>query len=204
MTAADLLPGGADLWEAATRHPFLDGIRDGPLPETAFDRWLAQDYLFVEALVRVQARILAAAPRRDFPLLAGGISALVDELAWFEEKARVRGVPLSAPMHPTCRAYTDFLHALTSGPYAAQITALWALERAYLDAWTGARPGAPAYREFVEHWTVPAFQGYVRGLEAAVTQALGEGGAAVREAAAEAFCWVARYEAAFWEIGVAT
>ena len=31
-------------------HCFLEGVWDGSLPEHSFDRWLAQDYLFAQAL----------------------------------------------------------------------------------------------------------------------------------------------------------
>ena len=41
-------------------------------------------------------------------------------------------------MHPTTRAYCDFLLALTYSGYPAQITAIWALERTYLESWHGA------------------------------------------------------------------
>jgi hypothetical protein len=41
----------ADLWAAATRHPFLDAVRDGALPPGAFATWLAQDALFVADLL---------------------------------------------------------------------------------------------------------------------------------------------------------
>jgi formylaminopyrimidine deformylase / aminopyrimidine aminohydrolase len=34
------------LWSAATRHPFLDAVRDGTITDSAFDRWLVQDALF--------------------------------------------------------------------------------------------------------------------------------------------------------------
>ena len=32
-----------DLWSQATRHPFLDGVRDGTLPGAALGAWLVQD-----------------------------------------------------------------------------------------------------------------------------------------------------------------
>lgn len=200
MTPADLLSRYPDLWHDATRHPFLDGIRDGTLPQAAFDCWLAQDYLFVEALVRAQAAILGAAPRRDLALLAGGLVALVDELTWFEARAAERSIELSRPAHATCTAYAAFLHSLSREPYAAQITALWAVERAYLEAWTAAAPGVAPYREFVEHWTTAAFHEYVRGLEAAAAGTLQGADAAGLDAAADAFRQVAHHEAAFWQM----
>jgi thiaminase/transcriptional activator TenA len=168
MTADSLLTRHSAAWERVIVHPFLEGVRDGLVPDEAFDRWLAQDYLFARILVRAQARIAAGAPLADIGLLTGGLVASVGELGWFEGMAGRRGVALDAPMHPANRAYCDFLLALTYSPYPAQITALWALERTYLEAWEGARPGAEPYRDFVERWTTPVFRSYVEDLQAAV------------------------------------
>ena len=196
MTAQKLIESEAELWRAATHHPFLDGVRDGTLPPEVFARWLVQDYQFGAALTRVEARYLAGAPREDLALLAAGVQAMVAELDWFEEKATERALHLGAPLHPTARAYIDYLYALCDRPYSVQLTALWALERAYLDAWRGARPGAEAFREFVERWTNDAFASCVAALEAATSRVLGHNADAEREA----FRQVARYERAFWEM----
>jgi TENA/THI-4/PQQC family protein len=51
MTADALVSRHTAAWQAATVHPFLAGVRDGSVPEDSFDRWLAQDYLYVQALV---------------------------------------------------------------------------------------------------------------------------------------------------------
>jgi thiaminase/transcriptional activator TenA len=194
MTTEDLIRGEAELWHAATHHPFLDEVREGTLQPASFARWLSQDHHFAVALTRAEARYLATAPREDFELLAGGVQAMVAELEWFERKASERDLALNVPLHSTARAYVDYLHALSYQPYSVQLTALWALERAYLEGWRTALPGAPAFREFVERWTNEAYAAYVGGLEAAANRALARGGEAEREA----FRWVARYERAFW------
>ena len=196
MTAQKLIESEPELWRAATHHPFLDGVRDGTLPPEVFARWLVQDYQFGAALTRVEARYLAGAPREDLALLAVGVQAMVAELDWFEQKAAERELHLGAPLHPTARAYIDYLYTLCDRPYSVQLTALWALERAYLDAWRGASPGAEAFREFVEHWTNDAFASYVAALEAATSRVLGQNADAERDA----FRQVARHERAFWEM----
>jgi thiaminase/transcriptional activator TenA len=175
---------------------FLDGVRDGTLPPEAFARWLAQDHHFAVDLTRAEARYLAGAPREDWALLASGVQAMVAELDWFEHKAAERKIDLGARLHPTTRAYTDYLLALVDRPYSVQLTALWALERAYLDAWRGASPGAQPFREYVEHWTNDAFAAYVDALEMATDRVLGQS----VEAEREAFRQVARLEHAFWEM----
>jgi thiaminase/transcriptional activator TenA len=167
VPVADLLSSHPDAWRGATRHPFLDAVRDGTIPVAAFDTWLVQDARFVADLLRFQARLLARAPRPAQAVLAGGLVALVDELTWFEEQAAVRGLDLGAPALPATAAYAQLLERLDAADVGTALTALWAIERTYLDAWSGARPGAPEYQAFVEHWTLPGFAAYVAGLETA-------------------------------------
>ena len=203
MNCDDLLYRHAELWHAATRHPFLVGIRDGSLSRAAFDTWLVQDYHFVSAGFRFQALVASGAPRGDQRVLVDGLGALVDELVWFEEQASARGLSLAVPLEPACQAYGDLLAATAREPYAAAITSLWAVERAYLEAWRGVRPGAPAYREFVEHWTAEGFESYVGALAAAADRALARAGAPALEAAETAFIRTARCERDFWQMAYA-
>ncbi len=161
----DLPLRAPELWAAATRSPFLDGVRDGTLPSGALDAWLTQDALFVADLLVFQARLVARAPRTDQPLLAGGVVAVVDELAWFDRLAARRSLDLSSAPLPATLAYRDLLVRLDAAPYPDALAALWVIERVYHDAWTSALPAAPAHGELVEHWTTPAFAAYVAGLE---------------------------------------
>ena len=192
MRASDLPDRSPDAWAAATRSPFLDGVRDGSLPVAALDTWLAQDRLFVADLLAFQARLLARAPRPAQAVLAGGAVALVEELDWFEELAARRGLDLDAEPLPATRDYAELLQRLDAAPYADAVAALWVVERAYLDAWTSALPGAEPYRELVEHWTTPGFRGYVEALEALTA-----------EADERLLADVLAAEAAFWEMTLA-
>lgn len=187
-------------WSGATRHPFLDAVGDGTFPAGAFESWLVQDYLFVSDLLVFQARLLARTPRTVQAVVAGGLVALEAELGWFETKAKERGLDLGAPRHPTTAAYRELMTDLDREPYPAAVTALWAIEQAYLDAWRGAAPGHPDYREFVEHWTTDEFAGYVAGLEAAADAALEGCGEEDLRRAGTAFLDVARLEKGFWEM----
>lgn len=155
-----------DLWTAATRHPFLDAVRDGTITDAAFDRWLRQDALFVADLLVFQARLLARAPRRSQGVLVGGCAALVAELDWFAEQATRRSIDLDVPPLPATLRYRDLLQRLDGKPYDAAVTALWVIERVYLLGWNSAAPGAAPLDEFVEHWTTTDFAGYVDELGA--------------------------------------
>jgi formylaminopyrimidine deformylase / aminopyrimidine aminohydrolase len=170
MTVASLLVKHEASYARATRHPFLVAVRDGSLPEQAFDTWLAQDYLFVIDLMRFQARLTTRAAASALPVLTGGAAALAEELAWFERHASARGVDLNATPLAATIAYRELLGRLDDASFSAAMTALWALERAYLDAWSFAAPGADPYREFVEHWTSPEFAAYVDALRDAADE----------------------------------
>ncbi|SEP13519.1 TenA family transcriptional regulator [Trujillonella endophytica] len=172
MPTADLRRDHPGPWERATRHPFLLGVRDGTLAPGAFDTWLVQDAHYVADLLTFQARLLARAPRAAQAVLAAGAVALVEELDWFAELAGRRGLDLTAPRLPATTAYGELLRRLDGADVPAALTALWAVERVYLDAWTAAAPGAREYAEYVAHWTTPGFAAYVDGL-AAAADALG-------------------------------
>jgi thiaminase len=196
VPVAELLERHSEAWRGATAHPFLTDVRDGSVTVAAFDTWLVQDARFVADLLRFQARLLARAPRPAQAVLAAGALALVDELAWFEQQAAVRGLDLGSPMLAATAAYAALLERLADTDLPTALMALWTIERTYLDAWSAALPGAPAYREFVEHWTVPGFAGYVAGLEAAADEVGGVPDESV-------FLHLVTAETAFWDMAVA-
>lgn len=195
MAPSELIQRHAQAWRAATAHPFLDGIRDGDLPEGAFAAWLQQDHLFVSDLLAFQAGLLARSPRPAQKVLAAGLVALEAELTWFEQSAVRDVVALGARPHPTTLAYRAEFERLQLEPFDVAVTGLWALESAYLEAWRGAAPGALRYRAYVEHWTVPEFADYVASLEIHATDS----------AAAEA-AWlrIVHLEGEFWDMALAS
>jgi len=190
VTGSELILRHPSEWRAATQHPFLEATRDGSLAPEAFNAWLQQDYVFVADLLRFQARLLSIAPREGQRALAGGLAALEGELVWFEDQAEQLQLRLDVNPHPVTAAYRQRLLSYAD-IWATGITALWTGERAYLESWSGATPGAPSYREFVEHWTHPEFGVYVRDLEALVD---------AQGADEEAFLAVCRLEREFWEM----
>jgi thiaminase len=195
VDVARLLERHASRWSRATRHPLLAAVREGGLAPAAFDTWLAQDYLFVNALLGFQARLLARAPRPAQAVLAGGLVALAEELSWFERLAGERDIDLTAAPRPGTIAYGRLLDELDNAPFPLALTMLWVIERTYLDAWSHAAPGAPAYRAIVEHWTTPGFAAYVDALAVAATHAQPD------EAAVDHyFPKVADAEIVFWDM----
>ncbi|MBX7452246.1 TenA family transcriptional regulator [Mycolicibacterium sp. 3033] len=180
------------LWTAATQHPFLDAVRDGSIGAAAFDRWLAQDVLFVTDLLTFQARLLARAPRAAQNVVAGGCVALVAEVDWFDVKAAERGLDVAVDALPATLAYRELLGRLDAAPAESALTALWAIEKVYLLAWSHARSDNSPFAEFVEHWTVPEFAAYVEGLEQVAAPSHHDD--LVRE--------VLEHEIAFWDMAL--
>lgn len=188
-----------DLWAAATHHPFLRAVHEGTLPPGAFAAWLSQDYHFVADLLVFQARLVARAPREAQALLIGGLAALEAELSWFEQHAHLRALDLAAPCHPTTMVYHALLQRLDQAPFPVALVALWAIERAYLEAWQVAAPGHAQYREFVAHWTAPPFAAYVAQLEGRANAALA-GYPEHGESAEARLVEIAQLERGFWEM----
>lgn len=200
-TTTTLLHAHPDRWQAATRSPFLDAAGDGTLDPAAFDRWLEQDHHFVETLIRAWGLLLQTAPVADLPLLVGGMQSFSDELGWFERIAADRrdraagALELSGPRLPATRAYDEVLLRLAARPYPEAITAMWAVEAAYLQAWQHVAPGHPRFTEYITHWADEGFAAFVAALGAVVDRELSDG---PTPAATEAFLEIADHEAAFW------
>ncbi|MCS7315286.1 MAG: hypothetical protein RMI94_13010 [Bryobacterales bacterium] len=188
-----LIAAAGPLWPQATRSPFLDAAAAGTLPEEAFHRWLAQDYLFARGLTAYQAIALAKAPRDAHRTLIDGLVALDRELEWFESHAQRRGLSLAGPPHPVCRAYVDFLmrNAYTS-PWPLLAAILFGVEASYLAAWSALTPAGP-YAEFIERWSNAAFVSYVNRLAALATRY-------PHPEAQRVFDQVLIYEREFWQM----
>ena len=188
-----LVAGSGELWERATRAKFLSAIADGTLPEDAFCRWLAQDYLFAKELTTFQAIATAKMPRGPQTLLIGGLSALDQELHWFETIAANRSLDLNATRHPVCRRYVDFLIAAAySSPFEVLLAILYGVEVSYLVAWSSLRPEGP-YAEFIQRWSDDRFEAYVRDLRAVSDQHQ-------HPDQQQQFNEVLRHEADFWRM----
>jgi thiaminase len=197
LTTAALMERNAELWDAATRHEFLDRVHDGTLPVVALSRWMEQDYLFVAGLTRAWGGLLVGAPQADFTLIASGIDAFTEELVWFEDRATSLAVRLDREPLPEASAYIEGLADLATGPYPVAITGMWAVEVAYLEAWQGASGGDERFAEVVEHWANEEFAGFVAELAEVVDRELAASPEHHR-AAEDAFAAVLSHEASFW------
>lgn len=178
--AGRLVRATAGPWRAYTRHPFVQGLQTGALPEAAFRLYLVQDYRFLVHFARAWALAAAKAEEvAEIRACAATVHALIDEelrlhvayCAGFglEEAALAR-----AEDRPATRAYASYvLERGLSGDLLDLLVALAPCVVGYGEI--GARLiGDPAtrlegnpYRAWIETYAGAA---YARVVEAAVAQ----------------------------------
>lgn len=197
-TTESLIRKHRALWRVTCSNPFVIGVRDGSLPLPTFERWLEQDRHFLDGLFVASARVLALAPERDRRLMVDALRVAHEQLVWFDKLLVERGLDPAAPVQPVCRAYCDYLSSLAFEPYTVGIVAIWTQYRAYLEAWSAARPGAKKFRPLIRQWASSAFVQFERRFASAADAALAAASPRVRGKAEEAFAQVTRYELDFW------
>ncbi|KAI7845284.1 hypothetical protein COHA_001127 [Chlorella ohadii] len=200
-TCADILGRHPDEWKGAVTHPFLTAVQDGTIQAEQFEAWLVQDGLFAREFTRFQAHALAKAPVAQFDLLLSGMAALQDELRWFADLTHKRGLSLDVPPSETCQRYITFMSNCAKQPWACHAVVLWAIEKAYHEAWHAHMPGMPApYHHYAERWGSLAFGDYVDQLQRQADAALAAASAAERQEAEALFVQVCALERDFWSM----
>ncbi len=61
-TTRALLTAQAAAWQRILDHPFVSRTSAGSLPKATFDRWIAEDYFFVQSFERYLARLSRGGP----------------------------------------------------------------------------------------------------------------------------------------------
>lgn len=197
-TAQRLVSGQEAAWKRILTHPFVAATSAGTLPRTTFDRWLAEDYHFVRSFQRYLAELTSIAPDdRSREVLAGGLAALEPELALFESAAAERGTDLTAEPSLLNIGYSAYLLSTVREGWPVAITVLYAVEKAYYDAWASVRDTTgpdTQYAGFIANWSSPEFAAYVDRLAELVDREQ------LTAAMELAFDRVVRFEIAFWDL----
>lgn len=175
MTAADLWKTNHDIARTCVDHPFVQGIARGDLPRPAFEFFVAQDAVFLEAFARAYSLAIAKAPDRQamirFKSLLDGV---FDELTLHADYAQRWNVDLEAEPAPATRAYTDFLLRVAAlEPLGRLCAAMTPCMRLY--ACIGSELGPDTnpqnpYTTWIEAYADPAFEALARTLETLLDQ----------------------------------
>src|SRR5215216_6078182 len=199
-----LVESNRDLWAAMAGHPFVLGLADGTLPDSALQAWVQQDRIFVVEERRVLAALRAhGLPSHLNELLAGLDRSLVLEAEAFTRTAAEHGVAPDAEPWPVCLGYTCFLRCAADDGVLEGLTALYAAERAYLDTWTAVAELSPAdstYHAWIRNWTGEPFRAFVTALGRGLDELAGAPSPALAGRLGVVFARAARFELAFWEM----
>lgn len=200
ITCQQLIQRHSDSWEKAIIHPFLNECQSGQIKPQQFNTWLVQDYLFVVEFTRLLATVLTNASVHHFDVLLGGLSAIKDELNWFQQKAYERDLDLNVSKQQTCQAYCEYMQQVREMAYPVQATVIWAIEFAYNQAWQQPGEMATPYQEFAQRWGNSEFTEYVKQLEKQANEALLEADSETVKYAESAFVKIASLEKDFWQM----
>ena len=163
-----LVEANRAVWAAMAGHPFVLGLAEGILPDSALQAWVQQDRIFVMEERRVVATLRAhGLPSRLDRLLADLDRSLVLEADAFTQTAAEHGFAPEVEPWPICLGYTSYLRCAAFDGTLEGLTALYAAERAYLDTWTAVAtlsPADSAHHTWIQNWSGEAFRAFVTAL----------------------------------------
>ncbi|XP_047336519.1 probable bifunctional TENA-E protein [Impatiens glandulifera] len=202
----------AAVYAAATRHPFIQSIRDGSVDLSAFKRWLGQDYVFVRSFVPFVANLLVKACKEssdddDMEVILGGLASLNDEISWFKNEALKWNVSLNEVVSYQANVrYCNFLERMI-GPevdFAVAMTVFWVIETVYQESFgycleEGSRT-PEELKEACGRWGNAGFGEYCRRLREIANRLLEKASANVVLEAEMTLLEVLEHEVQFWNM----
>jgi thiaminase/transcriptional activator TenA len=199
----------APLLERILAHPYNRALVAGTLDPAVFTQYVIQDALYLFEYGRVLAALAARAPTADGirAFAQAAVGAIDVERALHAGFFQQLGIDPVAALHaepsPTCRAYTDFLHASVHvGGYAVGCAAVLPCFRVYYDV--GCRlapleaPGNP-YTAWIATYAGAEFGAVVEQAESLADAAWAGAGPADRAAMIAAYDRSVIYEWMFWD-----
>lgn len=166
-----------DDWLKATNHPFTEQLGNDQIADSAYTRYLIQDYAFIETLVNLVARAIADAPTMpQKTVLSGFLAALTsDENTYFLRSFEALGIKeeeyLNTPLSPVAGEIIKQLNDASSHGYAHAVTVLCCAEWCYL-SWAQKEAGKSPSRFYLGEWIdlhiLPEFETFVNWLRSEV------------------------------------
>ncbi len=202
-------------WDAYVRHPFVEALGRGTLPEAAFRHYLVQDYLFLIQFARAYA--LAVYKGRNLEEMRKalrGLSAILDkEMDLHVDYCATWGISRdemeAAPEAMETTAYTRFV--LDAGMAGDLLDLHVALAPCVIGYAVIARRlkqeaadiAANPYRIWIEEYASEAYQDLAAASVEALDRYAGEDLSPARlDRLTRLFAQACRLEAAFWQMGL--
>jgi thiaminase (transcriptional activator TenA) len=209
--SAELWDDITDIYDAILAHPFLGGLADGSLPQSAFSFYVVQDALYLRSYANALAAIAGRAPDTAATEMFARHAADVIAVESTLHGTLLAGLGIdpvvadAAQPAPTTLAYTSYLLATVhGGSYAEGVGAVlpcywiyWEVGKELL------RRGSPEprYQRWIDMYGGEEFGEVVQSV-LDVTDRLGpELAPAERARVHRHFRTTSRYEWMFWDMG---
>lgn len=205
----DIVAAAAPVVQRIKDHPFLAGLCDGSLPKKAFQRFIVQDWLFLDPFGRALAAYAARAQDADEVALFchGAARVLEIERASHAEMAGRLGVESQALAEalptPTCFAYGNFVkYACSSGErgdaMGALLPCIWIYGEVGREL-SEVGSSDPLYADWMNQYTEDEYVALWRAAEQACDAVGTELGPAAHASMLAHAHGAARYEWMFWD-----
>ena len=104
-----------DLASLSLNTKFVQGIKNGDLPKTKFQEYIAQDYFFLESFARAYGLAVSKSKdKRDIKILSELLLGVSEELILHETYAKKWEIDLTNnSIEPATKKYTDFLEEVS-------------------------------------------------------------------------------------------
>lgn len=203
-------------WAAYTRHAFVEGLKDGTLPQADFLAYLRQDYLFLIHFARAWSlAVVKAGTLAEMQAASATVHALLHtEMELHVGICAAAGIDRAAlaatEEAPRNLAYTRYvLEAGYSGDFLDLLAALAPCVLGYgeIGARLAAEAGDTPYRDWIATYGGPDYQALCldtgRLIDQAVADRLGPAPQTLPrwQGLSARFATATRLEAAFWALG---
>ena len=154
---------------------FVQGIKNGDLPKTKFQEYLAQDYFFLESFARAYGLAVSKSKnKKNIRILSGLLSGVSEELILHETYAKKWDIDLTTnSIEPATKKYTDFLEEVSINLSLIEILcAMTPCMRLY--SWLGKNllnmTSNNPYKEWILTYSDQSFNNLAKSLESLIDQ----------------------------------
>ena len=154
---------------------FVQGIKNGDLPKTKFQEYLAQDYFFLESFARAYGLAVSKSRnKKNIKTLSVLLSGVSEELILHETYAKEWDIDLTTNLiGPATKKYTDFLEEVSLNLSLIEImSAMTPCMRLY--SWLGKRLlnmiSDNPYKEWILTYSDGSFDNLAKSLETLIDE----------------------------------
>ena len=110
-----LWESNSELAHLSLNTKFVQGLKNGDLPRTKFQEYLAQDYFFLESFARAYGLAVSKSKNKNYiKILSCLLSGVSEELILHETYAKEWDIDLTFnSIAPATKKYTDFLEEVS-------------------------------------------------------------------------------------------